>query len=43
MPIRDWNAALRRFAIVYENRMPADLSERLIKVKLKTRSSTQEI
>src|SRR5215467_3787438 len=24
MPIREWNAALNRFAIVYENRMPAD-------------------
>ena len=23
MPIREWNAALNRFAIVYENRMPA--------------------
>src|SRR5499433_327801 len=24
MPVRDWKAALNRFAIVYENRMPAD-------------------
>jgi putative transposase len=24
MPIREWNAALNRFAIVYENRMPAE-------------------
>lgn len=24
MPIREWKAALNRFAIVYENRMPAD-------------------
>jgi len=24
MPVRDWRAALNRFAIVYENRMPAD-------------------
>ena len=24
MPVSDWKAALNRFAIVYENRMPAD-------------------